>query len=81
MHFSSGESSVKGKPRSRQPCTAVMPQNEESQSAHPYKLANGGEYVEKECFVAENLLYQIVLLSLCTCNFHGNSKQDALLLE
>jgi len=25
-------------------------------------IANGGDYVEKYCFVAENLLYQIVLL-------------------
>jgi hypothetical protein len=25
-------------------------------------IANGGDYVEKECFVAKNLLYQIVLL-------------------
>ena len=29
-------------------------------------LANGGDYVEKHCFVAENLLYRVVLLcSLC----------------
>ena len=26
-------------------------------------IANGGDYVEKWCFVAENLLYQILLLS------------------
>ena len=26
-------------------------------------LANSGDYVEKQCFVAENLLYQILLLS------------------
>ena len=25
-------------------------------------IANGGDYVEKLCFVAKNLLYQIVLL-------------------
>jgi len=25
-------------------------------------IANGGDYVEKQCFVAKNLLYQIVLL-------------------
>jgi len=25
-------------------------------------ITNGGVYVEEECFVAENLLYQIVLL-------------------
>jgi hypothetical protein len=25
-------------------------------------IANGGDYVEKYCFVAKNLLYQIVLL-------------------
>ena len=26
-------------------------------------IANGDDYVEKECFVAENLLHQIELLS------------------
>jgi hypothetical protein len=25
-------------------------------------IANGGDYVEKQCFVAKNLLYQIALL-------------------
>jgi hypothetical protein len=25
-------------------------------------IANGGDYVEKQCFVAKNLFYQIVLL-------------------
>jgi hypothetical protein len=29
-------------------------------------IANGGDYVEKWCFVAKNLLYQIVLL----CSFY-----------
>ena len=31
-------------------------------------IASGGDYVEKQCFVAENLLYQIVVF----CSFHGN---------
>ena len=36
-------------------------------------IANGGDYVEKQCFVAENLLYRIVLLCSCSCcSFHGN---------
>ena len=26
-------------------------------------IANGGGYIEKQCFVVENLLYQLVLLS------------------
>jgi len=26
------------------------------------RTANGGDYVEKQCFAAENVLYQIVLL-------------------
>ena len=30
--------------------------------------ANDGDYVEKQCFVAENLLYQIAVF----CSFHGN---------
>ena len=38
-----------------------------SQSAHPCESANGGDYVEKQCFVAANLLYQIVLLCICIC--------------
>ena len=29
VHFSSGDSDVKDKPCSRQPCTAITPQNEE----------------------------------------------------
>jgi hypothetical protein len=29
VHFSSGDNDVKDKPRSRRPCTAVTPQNEE----------------------------------------------------
>ena len=33
-------------------------------------VANGGDYVEKHCFVAENLLCQIELLcSLCLLQF------------
>ena len=44
-------------------------------------IANGGDSAEKQGFVAENVLYQVVLcaLSVC-CSFHGN-KQEALLLE
>jgi len=30
-------------------------------SAHSHELANEGDYVEKECFVAEDLLFQLVL--------------------
>jgi len=33
---------------------------------------NGGDYVEKQCFLAENLLSQTVLLCLSGCTFHGN---------
>ncbi len=32
-----------------------------SQSAHLHESANGGDYVEKQCFVAETLLYQNVI--------------------
>ena len=33
-------------------------------------IANSGDYIEKQCSVAENLLYQIVLLcSLCLLFF------------
>ena len=42
---------------------AVAPQNEEQlDQLICAKLANGGDCVEKQHFVAENLLYQIVLL-------------------
>lgn len=42
-------------------------------------MANGSAYVEEECFVAENSLYQLALLcSLPPC-FHGN--KQALLSE
>ena len=34
-------------------------------------IASGGDYVEKQCFVAENLLYRIVCSSICCC-FLGN---------
>ena len=33
-----------------------------SWSANLYDSANGGDYAEKQCFIAENLLYQIVFL-------------------
>ena len=36
------------------------------QLAHPHELANSSDYVEKQCFVAEDLLYQLVLL----CSLH-----------
>ena len=35
LHFNSGDSNVKDKPCSRQPCTTVTPQNEVLLSAHP----------------------------------------------
>jgi len=60
--FSRDDSDVKDKTRYRQPCTGVTPQNEEHCLSHcPHRSANG-DYVEKCVFVAENLLYQIVLL-------------------
>jgi len=43
-------------------------------------IANGGDYVEKQCFVAEYLLCQRVLLCSICCSFHGN-KYKALLLK
>ena len=42
--FSSGNSD---EPHFRWPGTAVTPCNAVSQSAHPHKLANGGDCVEK----------------------------------
>jgi len=47
MHFSSGDSNVKDKPRSGWPCTVVTLQNEEHHDQIMHKSANGGDYVEK----------------------------------
>ena len=48
------------------PKVACMPLYERCMQAlvHRWRkcIANGGDYVEKYCFVAKNLLYQIVLL-------------------
>ena len=54
--FSSSASDVKDIPGSRW-CSTQAP-------FHQWQncIANGGEYIEKMCFVAENLLYQLVLL-------------------
>jgi len=60
--FSIGKSDVKDELYSGCPCTALIPHNEVSRSAHPHKLANGGDCVEKQCFVAENLLCHVVFL-------------------
>ena len=44
-----------------------------SRSAHPHESINGGDYIKKQCFVAEDLLYRIVLLShFLSYSFHGN---------
>lgn len=73
LHFSSSES---GSPTPVQIVTSA-----------PHRLlfkrciANGDDYLEEECFVPDNLLYQIVYCALCTSHsFHGN-KQKALLSE
>jgi len=47
MHFSSGDSNMKDKPRSGWPCTVVTLQNEEHHDQIMHKSANGGDYVEK----------------------------------
>ena len=44
-----------------------------SRSAHPHESINSGDYIKKQCFVAEDLLYRIVLLSpFIYYSFHGN---------
>ena len=64
--FSSADSSVKYKPRSRQPCTAVTPQNEESPDQFIHTMNYIQSYYRKNVLfffsIAENLLSQIVLL-------------------
>ena len=61
VHFSNSNNNVKDEPCSRWPCTAVTPRNEEhlDQCIHMNWLI---VTVLKNSFVAENLLYQIVLL-------------------
>ena len=46
--FSSDDMDVKDKPRSRQFCMPVTPQNEVSQSTHPHESSNGCDYIEKQ---------------------------------
>ena len=63
VHFSSGDSNGKDKSCSRWPRAAVTPQNEE----HLDQLIRVNQLIvvimlKKQCFVAENLLYQIALL-------------------
>jgi len=43
-------------------------------------IGNGGDYVERQSFVAENLLYQTVCVLCICCSFHEN-KYEALLLK
>ena len=43
-------------------------------------LANGGDHVDKQHFVAQNLLYQSYCAHFTCCSFHKN-KKEALLLE
>jgi len=43
-------------------------------------MTNGGDYVEKQCFAAENVLYQCYCGLCICCSFHGN-KPKALLSE
>ena len=54
--FSSDDSNVRDKLRTGQPHTAITSQKEVPWSAHPYRSANGGDYVEKYYLVPENLL-------------------------
>ena len=56
VHFSSGNS---GSPLLAQIC--MSPARRLLFIAGEKCIANGGDYVEKKCFVAENLLYQMVL--------------------
>ena len=44
------------------------------------RMAKSGGYVEKQCFVAENLLKWCYCALCSCCNFHGR-KQEASLLE
>ena len=66
VHFSSGSSNEKDKPCSRHTCRFLRAQHAGSSSLLAKCTASVGDYVEKWCFVAENLLYQIVLL--CSLN-------------
>ena len=42
-------------------------------------IAKGGDYIEKYCFVAENFLYQVVLL--CSFYLFHENQQETLFLE
>ena len=66
-HFSSGNHNMKDKPHSGWLGTAVTPKNEEhlDQSVHTNWLISVS-ILKKQHFIAENLLYQIVLL----CSSH-----------
>ena len=44
-------------------------------------IANPGDYVEKECFLAKNLLNEIVLFCPFICRSLHRNKQEALLSE
>ena len=78
VRFSNSNSAVKDKPHSRQAMKIFM-------SAECRLLFIGGKnaelmvvtIVEKQCFVAEDLLYQTVLLYSFICCFHGNIDSGA----
>jgi len=70
VHFSSG---MKDKPCFRCHADFLQTQHAGPCSSPEKCIANSGDYVDKECFVAENFLYQILLLgSLYFFRFHGN---------
>ena len=60
MHFSSGNCDMKDKPHSGWLCRILQVGHPSSCSSLVKCIANGGDYAEKQCFVAENLLYQMI---------------------
>jgi hypothetical protein len=70
--FSSGDSDMKAKPHSRQPCTAITPQNEEhlDQLNHANRRITAGELCT-ELNISFSALGTMVALCI-RYSFHGN---------
>jgi len=66
VYFSSGDNGMKNKPYLECSCRLYDCSMQVPVYYCQKCTANGGDYVEKQCFVAETLLYQIVLL----CSLH-----------
>lgn len=53
----------------------------EPHSTHLQGLSNYGDYTEKECLLDENMIYQMVLFSVCICCSFFDNELKSLLLE